>query len=164
MKRVIIVLISVLFSSCGMIIQGVASGKTSIEKGAIPPDFANTDHILLCMLDGKKSVDKYMKKHVEKNYKGKYEFVTREDLKTKDKYSDKDTYRYIFESEKGYAQGQPGMGASTYSTGPGYNVYKYGIWDRIKLETYSNGVYSSYYGKLIKAYTVKMEKVRSGEL
>lgn len=160
--KIVLMITVFLFTSCGLVVQGIAAGKTTIEKGAIPPNFANKEHILLCMLEGDKKIDKYMKKHIQKYYKGNYEFVTREDLRTIDKYTDKNKYRYTFESEREHTSGQQGMGTSTYSSGPGYDVFKYGIWDRKELETYSNNFYSSFFGKLIKAYAIKMEQVRVG--
>ncbi|TCP27874.1 hypothetical protein EV195_10133 [Tenacibaculum skagerrakense] len=149
------------FSSCGIMVQGIAAGKISTEKGSMPPDFGKTKHVLLCKLKGKRGLDKYMKKHISNYYKGEVEFVTYQDLKENNKYSDKDKYRYVFESKEHSNSGNY-INSNGMPSATSYISYSFGIFDRKALKNYSNDMSSGYFGKLIKAYAKKMEEERLG--
>jgi hypothetical protein len=143
---------------------GVAVSEIIRADENVPPGIGCDGTVLLCIVKGKKSYDKYMKKQVEKNYFGKYEFVLAENLKD-EKYANTSVYRYIFAA---HIDGKynvdllspPGtlvqdrIGNATYS-------YSYSVLDRTDLRLYGNGVSSSFFSKLIKANAIRLEKSRS---
>ena len=141
----------VVLSSCGGMVKNAALKKTTIENEAIPSGFGKESSVLICKLVYRNSIDRYMKKHIENNYKGKYEFVTKNNLFSS-KYDNKDKYRYVFEHKT--------TNANPIS-GPNYSVFSYQIRDRKTNKTYTNGVYSSYFSKLIEAYVLAMERART---
>jgi hypothetical protein len=100
MRQIKLILLSIsfllFFNSCGSIVKNIAIKKMTVENGAIPQEFGKDETILICVLKGRNSRDKYLKKNIKENYKGKYEFVLESELSS-DKYKDTDLYRYLFD-------------------------------------------------------------------
>ncbi|WP_203256795.1 hypothetical protein [Hyunsoonleella ulvae] len=159
----LIFLISLL-SSCGSLVKSLALKSYTVEKGAIPPDFGKDNSTLICVLTGKNSRDKYLKKHVEKIYKGKYVFVLSGDMPAfnnkSNEYSDIEKYRYVFDFKRNYR--------TTFTPNPVSNrtdvgsvpLSNYFIVDRKYNKTYNSGGESGYFSKLIEAYMINLEKQR----
>ncbi|WP_353778659.1 hypothetical protein [Winogradskyella sp. 3972H.M.0a.05] len=163
MKHIKLIILTVtipfLLNSCGAIVKGSASKKMTVENGAIPADFGKDDTVLICVLKGRNSRDNYMRKHIKKNYKGKYEFVLQSDVYSH-KYDDRDKYRYLFDYNAG------SMRSTSYSNLTGeietrhLPTSSYYIMDRKSNEYYFSNISSGFFSKLIQAYSINMEKVR----
>ena len=66
LQRIAVFLIlTVTLVSCGAIVKGTALKKTTFENKAIPPDFAEDPGTLICILRGRNSRDRYLKKQKE---------------------------------------------------------------------------------------------------
>ena len=63
-----VISLSFLLNSCGAIVKGTALKRFTVENKVIPADFGKKDEVLLCVLKGRDSRDKYMKKHISKYY------------------------------------------------------------------------------------------------
>lgn len=137
----------------------MALKKTTIENNAIPPDFGKDESTLICILYGKNSIDKYVKKHVEKEYHGKYEFVNIKNIEA-EKYNDTIKYRYTFDGEKVTNT------VSSYNSTTGkteerdITTHSFFIMDNITGVTYRSPVTSDHFSRLIQAYMINLEKER----
>jgi hypothetical protein len=100
LKNILLLLITIsaltLLTSCGAAVTSMANKHLTEERGAIPPDFGK-DNSTIVFITYKRSYNKYLKKNVKKIYKGKYEFATKEDFESLEKYNDIDRYRYVFD-------------------------------------------------------------------
>lgn len=143
-------------SSCGQLVKSMAVKRATVSRGAIPPEFGKEKTVLLCMITGKNSYDKYMKKHVTAQYHGEYEFVLPKDLEAEN-YKDVSKYRYVFDRDKSsYSRYTPqkASGQTTYTTS------SYFIFDRKTNKTYEFSMTSSFYAKIIQGYMIGLEKER----
>jgi len=123
--------------------------KITTVEHSIPPDFGKNETTLICILVGRKSTDKYMKKHFETEYHGKIEFILKDDL-NQDKYSDTQEYRYVFDFDRSY-----------YGGGPQQKSYRdYYVLDRTDDVKYKTKGKSANFGNLIKNYAVALEEAR----
>ena len=95
-KVVVVLLLFVVFSGCGAMVQGKAIRKTTVENGAIPAEYGEIQTTLIAVLTGRNSRDKYLKRHFQNYYHGRYVFVLRDDLDST-LYSDRQQYRYVFD-------------------------------------------------------------------
>ena len=135
----------------------MAIKNNTVESNAIPPNFGKDNTTLICVIIGKKKYDKKMKKHVENEYHGKYEFVLRENLNS-DEFKDTSNYRYIFDIEKIEK-------TSTFYVSGRFQtrnviVNSLGIFDRQAGIMYKSNVTSSFSSKIIQAYMINLEKER----
>jgi len=151
--------IPLLLNSCGSMVKSSAAKKMTVENGAIPPDLGKDNTVLLCVLKGRNSRDKYMKKHIEKYYKGRYEFILEHEV-YESKYSNKEIYRYVFDYNAGSVEvvGEDINGRVKTKNLPTSSYY---ILDRKTGTNYYSDAPSGYFSKLIEAYAINMEKVRS---
>ncbi|MTI31418.1 hypothetical protein [Xanthovirga aplysinae] len=146
-----IFLMSLLFlmSSCGLLVKSRAISTFTTENKAIPTDFGKEETILLCVVEGKRSYDKYLKKHVSNEYHGKYEFILRKDLDS-DKFKDTSQYRYVFDYDRG----------SSFTGGIAATNASYFIFDRKEDVKYISPLTSSFFSRLIQGYMINLEKER----
>lgn len=153
-------------SSCGAIVKSKARKYASVEKGAIPANFAENNETVLFVMSGKKSYDKYLKSNIKKAYQGSYELVSKSDLKS-DKYANTKKYRYIFDFEKeSYSyhsnnqviHGQSALTGMNNATG---QIRRFSITDRVDDEVYVMSMTSGFWSKLQRVYFQNMEKVRA---
>lgn len=146
-------------NSCGAIIKGQVIKRTAAVEESIPPEFFDSDHTLICVLTGRNSRDKYMKKHIENEYTGNYVFVLREELEDP-LYADTDTYRYLFD----YEARQSSQMVTNPRTGTMRNSFAgsslYFIKDRKTQLVYTNRATSGYFSKLIQGYVIGIENRR----
>lgn len=165
-----LLLISMMLQSCVMLIAApIAKGKLkknlTVKNHAIPPDVGLKDTYIMCILTGRNSRDKYLRKNFAKEYKGKYVFVTESEA-ISEKYSDVDKYRYIFTFTR-YAGsvkttttvtggGMKNSNTSTVTT----HASNYFMIDRKTNTEYNSKYSSSFYGKYILAYAMNLEKQR----
>ncbi|VXB37047.1 conserved exported hypothetical protein [Flavobacterium sp. 9AF] len=129
--------------------------KFSEENNAIPPDFGKDDTILLVMLRGRKSYDKYVLKAVQNNYFGKYIFVEAKDFYA-GTYADREVYKYIFD----YTDGS--TSTALYSDGMQSSVTakRFYVKDRLNEKMYQSGAESAYFAKALEAYFINLEEKR----
>lgn len=163
MKSKLVVLVFLLFvsilpTSCGSMVKNSAMNKMTVENHAIPPDFGKNNSTLVCILQGRNSRDKYMRKHIEDNYRGKYVFLLKEELES-DKYGNLDEYRYLLDYNAGSVLN------TSFNTGGNLETRNlptssYYIYDRKMKEHYFSGTTSGMFGKLILAYSISLESVR----
>lgn len=156
---------SCLFLVTGPIVKSNLKKNLTVEKNAIPPDVGKDDSYIVCILQGRESRDKYMRKNFSKEYKGKHIFLKESELKT-EKYSDVDKYRYVFT----YTRINGSTTVRTTVSGGGMNnsntsnvstpSSNYFIMDRKTNTEYNSGYHSSYFGKYILAYATNLEKQR----
>lgn len=157
MKKIFIcLLIASISQSCVFLAAPITKSKATknltVEKNAIPPDLGRDDTYVIGLLDERRSRDKYLIKHIEKNYKGKYVFSTEKDLTVK--YADVDAYRYVLK----YKRINNTVYYNTSMTDvPSSNYF---IYDRKEDKIYNSGFHSGMFGKVIKAYAQNMEKQR----
>ena len=154
-----VISLSFLLNSCGAIVKGTALKRFTVENKVIPADFGKKDEVLLCVLKGRDSRDKYMKKHISKYYKGQYEFVLQSDLSDA-KYDDLSTYKYVFDYNALSSQGNYYNNASGSFENRTIPSSRYYIYDREANQYYLSNLTSGFFSKLIQAYVIKLEKVR----
>jgi hypothetical protein len=143
-------------SSCGAIVKSVGLKQITVENNAIPPDFGKDESYLICVLSGKNSYDKYLKKHVINEYHGKYEFVLEENLYDK-KYRDSSKYRFVFNrniTSSSYGGSSAGGGQSSVPTNSFF------IIDNKEHKTYESPMTSGMFAKVIQVYMINLEKER----
>ncbi|WP_412984700.1 hypothetical protein [Pontimicrobium sp. IMCC45349] len=138
--------------------KNVAEKHITTENNAIPPEFGKDNSTLICVLKGRNSRDKYMKKHFNENYKGKFIFVLEEDLENEE-YADLDKYRYIFDYDAG-STASAGYGASGEFKTRSAPYSNYYMLDRKTDEYYYSDVKTGSFGKVILTYAQKLESLR----
>jgi len=156
---ILAIALPLVLNSCGSIVKSEASNKMTVENGAIPPDLGKDNSTLICVLKGRDSRDNYMKKHIKKNYNGKYEFVLESDLNS-EKYNDSDKYRYLFDYNAGSVQSTSFSSPTNGFETRNLPTSSYFIKDRKSNEYYFSNISSGFFSKLIEAYSINMEKVR----
>lgn len=135
-----------------------ARAEFTTENKAIPPSFGKSNAILLCVLQGRNSYDKYLKSAVKNNYKGEYVLIYPYDLSL-EKYNDKEKYRYVFD----YGYGSTitttwSDGLSASSTYKRFNVY-----DRLEDKKYESGAEFSFFANAMKIYMANLEIKRQSK-
>lgn len=154
-----------LFSSCGAIVTSKANNHITEEKGAIPPDFGN-DNSVLVFITHHRSYNKYLKKNVEKIYKGKFEYATEKEFESDEKYKDLEKYRYVFD----YSNSPAGSvftsnpvstgGSGTIMRPALYDVKMFSVVDRKTKKVYTSRLTSSFWSKLQRVYLKKLNEKR----
>ncbi len=160
-KLLLILTFSLLaFNSCGVIVKTMALNNYSVKKNAIPPEFGNEDTVLLCILKGSNSRRKYTGRAFTKKYHGKVEFIETMELYSK-KYEDVNKYRYVFDYNSGNLGATISQNQSTgFIETSTPSTSNYFMLDRKKWKNYNSGFSSGFYGKLLKAYAINLEKKR----
>lgn len=128
--------------------------EMTVENNQIPPEFSEFEGTLL-IVSQYKAWDKYARKAFDKNYKGKYKFMTKKEKESD--YSDIETYRYIirpkFSSSPNSAPGS--RIGSSHTSGE-----RLVILDRKTGKEYSTRN-TAFYGKLLKSFAEALEIERS---
>lgn len=129
--------------------------KITVESGQIPSSMKTENFILIGVLKGRRSYDKYVKKEFA-TYKGKYVLATEKEIETK--YSDISKYRYVmdYEQETDIMPGVDSYGQTKKTTG-----YRYFILDRKENKKYLRKSRSSAFAKEMKAYLTAIDAVRT---
>ncbi len=103
MQRVLLLFISVLLMFTTVQVSAQSSSKKEFTKRdekmlvAVPLEYGvDKDAVLVCVLQGRKSFDKYLRKHIREQYKGKKIFIESKKLDS-ELYSDIEKYRYVFD-------------------------------------------------------------------
>ena len=125
--------------------------KYTVENNAIPASFGNDNSTLICILQGRKSRDRYMKKHLENEYNGKYILLLEEELENNE-YSNKNEYRYVFHYNVRYA---------VMANGADMKASNYYIYDRKEDKDYNSDVTTGLFSKMIESYLINLEIVRA---
>ncbi len=157
--NLILISLSLSMISCGALVKGMALKKTTVEKNAIPAEFGSANSTLLIALSGKNARDKYLKKYFKKNYHGEFIFVKNDKIDS-EKYNDKDIYRYVFDVDRKTDLSPKYNGVNNRFEPNGTTWSKYFIKDRKTDKNYYSKLQSSYFAKLIEAYTINLEKTR----
>jgi len=168
-KAILFLFSITLLSSCGAIVKSKAQKHVTVEEGAIPPQLGS-DGTTMLFITYKQSYNKYLVKNVKKRYQGRYEFVSREEFESNNKYGNADRYRYIFD----YSERPAGnrikrntittgdFDITTIRTRPAlFKVKKFAIVDRKENKVYACNMTSSYWSKLQKMYLNEIELVRA---
>ncbi|NPV51792.1 MAG: hypothetical protein HPY60_11450 [Candidatus Methanofastidiosum sp.] len=165
MKNVIITLTGILiiiflFNSCASV-SSVAK-KITIESGEVPPDMKSEEFIIIGVLKGRRSYDKYVKKEFSK-YTGNYILAQKDEIT--EKYSDVNKYRYIMDYTKesststkynpNYKQHGSQPFEDNTTTG-----YRYFIQDRKENKEYTRKSRSSNFKLEMRAYITALESIR----
>jgi len=129
-------------NSCASV-NSVAS-KITIDSGEIPPEMKNENFILIGILSGRNSYDKFVKKAFNE-YPGEYVLGTMEDLNTK--YNDIEKYRYYMNY---------GLSNNRITNAVGTRYY---IVDRKLGKTYRRKSGSSFYALEMEAYLQAIDRV-----
>ncbi len=152
-------------SSCGAIVKSKAKKYATVEKGAIPADFGENNTVVLFVTSGKRSYDTYLKSNIKKAYHGKYELVSKSELRA-DRYSNTAKYRYIFDyksvsyayhSDNAVIYGQSANTGMNNATG---QVRRFLITDRTDDKEYVMSMTSGFWSKIQRMYLRNMETVR----
>ena len=155
------VLLLSLFSlnSCGigLIVRGAAKKSISVEKGTAPKTFIGKDEVLLLLLWENKAYDKQVKKAFDKFYEGKKEYVTYSELKSNEKYQNLDKYPFVFSQGPENKMLYEGTGNFSY-TFTGSRPFH--IYDRREKTFHMSRFTSGFYGRMIQAYAMKLNKIR----
>lgn len=139
------------------VVIGIASGPSkdgmTTENNQIPPEFGAFKGTLL-VIKQSNSWNGYFKKHFDRNYSGKYIFVSETEVDTK--YVDKNEYRYLLSRTLGYAakNGSGAQAGSTYNSSE--SIF---IEDRLTGKKYAT-VNTAFYSKLLQAYSIALEETR----
>ena len=154
----IIFLFSISLSSCfGGKATTIKRAKEAFteEKKAIPPEFGKKETVLLCVLKGRNSYDKYLKKAVTENYKGDYLFISPYDL-ISDKYP-KEKYRYYFDYNMGSTRTVRYQNSHLSSS---VTFKSFFVRDRLKEQSYESGEEYSNFGAAMVGYMQNLELKR----
>lgn len=133
-----------------------AKKEFTVENNAIPSGFGkNQKTVILGILRGRRSYDKWLKKVFKKNYHGNYKLISKDDI-SKAEYSDQTKYRYIFDYSDGTTR------SATYSNGQSSSVtYKrFYLYDRLINKNYMSGAEFTYFAKAMAVYVQNLEKKR----
>lgn len=123
------------------------------ENKAIPPEFGSDKNtVLVCVLQGRNSYDKYLKSAVKKNYKGQYVLVNSKQL-NEAPYNDTSKYRYAFDYGSGSSVSYTGSSLST-------TFKRFHIYDRLNKKKWESGAEFSFFAKAMKVYMANLEAKR----
>ena len=149
--KISVLVIILTLSSCGAMVKGIANNAITEEKGAIPPEFGN-DNTTLVFITAHKSYNKYLKKAVVEEYKGKYEYATAKQVENNEKYKDSTKYRYFF----GYIYRDPFV-SRPKNAAP---VKSFRVYDMKEDKIFRSKVNSGMWSKLLKVYLKKLNEKR----
>jgi len=158
-KIIITLIICLNLSSCfvGKIIEtSKAKTEFTVENDAIPPEFGeNKEMIIIGILRGRRSYDKYLKSAFKNYYNGKYILISAEEMRNS-KYNDKKKYRYIFDYSDGSTI------TYTFSSGrkASSNNFRHFIFDRLNNKRYQSGAEFTFFAKSMKVYMANLEQKR----
>lgn len=160
-KILTFLILSILISSCGFKTpRAWAKLETSLESGAIPPDFGKNNEVLLCTLSGIENIDHFIIRKVSDHYNGKVIFVTKKQL-IKPPYNNIVTYRYYLDhyksSESTFASHPTKTDREILVERPTLNCFMY---DRLMKKKYNSNYTSNDYWRIYKFYAKNLEKVR----
>jgi len=150
-KSILLFGLTLILSSC--LTTATAVKHITVENEAIPPDFGKDDSYLICVLSGKNSYDKYVKKHVTNHFHGKYKLVLKNELES-DKYKDVSVYRFVLDRTI-----ERNLGSGKNSDNYTY-TNDFQIFDRKMDKTYDCPIRAASFSKLLEAYMINLEKVR----
>lgn len=123
------------------------------ENKAIPPDFGSDKNtVLVCVLQGRGSYDKYLKSAAKKNYKDEYVVISPEQMKQAP-YNDTQKYRYAFDYGSGSSVSYTGSSLST-------TFKRFHIYDRLNKKKWESGAEFSFFAKAMKVYMANLEAKR----
>lgn len=149
--------IAVFTTSCGAITK-TAQNKLTVESKAIPPDFGKDDAVLICVLMGRNSFDKYLKKNISERYHGETLFLLEDELYD-DKYDDTKKYRYTLSMSllvKRTVDPLKPFGQQSEMI----NTTHFYMMDRLSDKVYKSPFTTSFFGKVAKAYGTNLEQLR----
>lgn len=158
--------ISIFFTSCGVIVKSKANNYITLENKAIPPEFGKQNDTLL-FITHHRSYNKYLIRNVKKIYKGNYKFITEDDLKNTIDYKNVDVYRFVFdynyEPSGDYIITNTFANSNFNSATPRirpalYNLKRFKILDRKSQKIYYCKMTTSYWSKLQKVYIKKLNE------
>jgi len=131
-----------------------ANKQLTVENNGIPTDIGMDGTYVIGLLEERESRDKYLRKHLDANYKGDYVYSTMAELETK--YADVTKYRYVLT----YTKLSGGVYHISDQTTTPTSSSNYFIYDRKENKEYNTKFHSSMFGKVIEAYAKNMEKQR----
>ena len=144
---ILIILVVICFTNCGIrTIQEIDQTKISVEAKSIPPEFSKFNGILL-FANKTKKFNRKLQETLNSYYKGKYEFVDRNDIES-EQYSDINKFRYVFDSNN--------LGSGEYNFETEALVFY--IWDRKENETYIGPAKGSNISELMRVYIIKLQE------
>jgi hypothetical protein len=128
--------------------------KLSSAAEEIPPTFIGQGSILVVFMDSRKNINKYLKKELEKQYKGEYRLLEQGEALDK---SDTSKTRFFVTIREGYNSAW-GSGSTRVSAETFYQMI---MVDRLTKKTYTYKTATSCYSCLFEEYFKKLEKLRS---
>jgi hypothetical protein len=157
-------------------------GSKKFNEQSIPSQFKCSECILLIVeRDKGNAINNYIKKSFGKNYSGKFEMATRQEIESNPKYQDSKIYRFILSDKTWTSGGTTAITTvtQTISTGPNNSNaslagissstdFKYNnsysmdfiIYDRLEEKNYpSIGVSSNVPAKAINRTSVLLNKI-----
>lgn len=123
-------------------VRKYANSEFSVEYNAIPKEFGKENNIMIFILDGFRTYDKYLKKSVTENYFGEYVILSKTEMNAPN-YNDKTIYRYYFH----YTYGSQ-------------NKKRFYVYDRLEEKMYQSGADFSLYAAAMEVYIKNLEKQR----
>jgi hypothetical protein len=169
------ILISTLFLfSSGLTFAQKPSKKEFTKRDekmlvAVPPEFGvDNNEVLVCVLEGRKSFDKFLRKHIREQFKGKKVFIESRKIES-ELYNNIEKYRYVFKVKlvkNEQMRYNPNIVGGDYNDKmQRYNTrtYQFYILDRKTNSEYLYPKVHSNFGKLIKNYAMLLEKVRGSK-
>lgn len=147
-------------NSCGIgfLVRGVVKNSLKTENNSLPEELDLKNQTILVMMWNSGSYDKYAQKAFQKKYGGKCEFIGFEELK-KEKYANMDKYRYAFSQGPGDSKLYTEDSFSYSFTGS----RPFHIYDRQKNSFYNLRVRSGMYYRVMQAYAMRLEQIRTGK-
>lgn len=139
--------------------------ERKLDKTAFPPEFGKPDQILLLekRTHGitKGQINRRLERSFKKNYTGKYEMASKEELETNPKYAEKNIYRFVL-SDVVWASYSSTRTTTATHTSIGYqNAYRldYHLHDRTSNTNFPDmGVSSNSFPKAIKRVSAVLNK------
>ena len=173
----ITILFAISIQSCSpKLVTKSALKRTTNGDYDLPKEIDDPSTVLLVQLNGRNSYDKHIKKHMETEFSGKYDYLTVDRMsknyvdypsetkgfttyytrldepKFTGKYKDASKYRFFLgQYYVVYKGSASGSGSTTYSC-------RYYILDRQKEEKYELPVSSSFFSALFKGYVQAIEQ------
>lgn len=150
----------IIYLTLVVLIYGCTSShlnKSRINEGAFPPGFGDPQYVLLVQKRtggiNPKGISNYLEKSFKKNYSGKFEMATAEEIKGDARYENKNLYRFVVMYD------MTSHTTQAYSNGRFVNQTAYRIdlnlFDRLNDKSYpSLGVYSNVPAKAINRTSV----------
>lgn len=159
LKIILLLSLSLIFNSCfiGKSIESSgAKSEFTVENNAIPPEFGKErDVVVIGILQGRKSYDRYLKKAFTKNYNGEYILISEDELSNSE-YNNKQKYRYIFD----YSSGSSSSTYSSSGQSSSITYKRFFIHDRLKDKSYQSGAEFTYFAEAMSIYIENLEEKR----